>query len=118
MLVGHVYSYATRDHEDGSRFTVLTLDEIGGRQVVSIAVTGLAMRSRSAPGGLARTISHLPIAIEALTSSSPVDTGQVTDIDWPNDGYETWMAAVKEGKAGYWTTSLVEVIAITEQALS
>jgi hypothetical protein len=118
LQVGRIYAYDTRDHERGSRFTVLRLDEIGGHPVVSVAVTGLALRSPSAPGGIAREISHLPIALEALRSSSPTDTGAVTDVAWPNDGYDTWMAAVRAGKAGFWTQPLAKVIATTESALS
>jgi hypothetical protein len=118
MLIGHVYRYATRNNELESIFVLLKLDDIKGHKVASIAIHGVSMQSKTSPDGIAKFIGHFPISLDSLMASNPVDTGSKQDAVWPNDGYEEWISAVKEGKAGFWSKPLKECIDILESVLS
>lgn len=118
MQVGHVYSYQARPTESGSSFTVLKIDQIKGESVVSVAITGLHVKSAKSPDGEAKEVGHFPIALAALLKSAPVDTGEVRSVTWPNEGYDAWREAVDTGKGGYWKLPLAECIAAMEGVLS
>jgi hypothetical protein len=115
---GQVWTYKTRTGEDGSRVTILRVDKhpVTGEYIVHIGVNGIAIRSPTTPGGVARTISHLPFAEKAVADSlvRVERTGPVPDF---REGYQMWRSGFEQNKAGAWAVPIVGAISAMESAL-
>lgn len=116
---GQVWQYKARSGEELSRITILKLEshpKLGS--IVHIHVDGVAIKSPKAPGGVSRSISHLPYGEEALSKS--VTTLERSDAKLPayEEGYNQWKKAFDAGKAGIWSASVSEAVASIEQGLN
>lgn len=116
---GQIWTYKTRPGEDNSRVTILRVDKhpATGEFIVHIGIDGLAIQSPSAPGGLARTISHLPFAEDAVAGSlvSVEQAGSVPDF---REGYEMWRSGFDQHKAGVWSVPIADAVSAMESALA
>lgn len=116
---GQVWTYRTRPGEEASRLVVCRVEShptLG--EIVHIHVTGLKLKSPTAPGGFVIEIGHMPYSAEALRVCL---TGLAsTDAAKPDfeQGYQHWKAAFDNGKAGIWTAALSEAVAVMEDGMN
>lgn len=114
---GQVWKYHHRPGEEGSRLTVLRVDDAPGYgNIIHIAVSGLSIRAPQAPHGHINEMGHLPLTQHAIDQSV---TELVKTLPEPpaSDGYLVWREAFDKGEAGVFTVPLVRLVALTEQAL-
>ena len=100
-----------------SEVCVIRIDEINSVKIASVSISGLKIKSPKSSNGFASEIGHLPIAMNSLMESNPIDTGKIVKIVWPNEGYDTWIKAVKEEKAGSWKIPLNQCVGAMESVL-
>ena len=113
--VGQVWTYETRDGEENSRVTILRLEQnpkIGG--IVHVSLNGLKIPNATAPDGFTEEASHLPFSEKAIIDSVVELQSSVEVSSEHTEGYEIWRSAFEQGKAGVFTTSLVEGIEFLE----
>lgn len=116
---GQVWTYKTRPDEQESRVVVCRVErdqKLGA--IVHVQVEGVAIKSPSSPGGVARIIGHMPFAEKALRAS--VVNLEATRQALPEfeDGYATWKQAFDAGDAGVFSVSVAEGVGFMEQTLS
>ena len=91
-------------------------DKLGN--IIHIYISNVAIKSPSAPDGVAKVIHHSPYAEQAIDKS--VLELEAENIDLPDfqEGYDTWKQAFDKSEAGIFTISVSEGVAATEQILS
>lgn len=111
---GQVWRYTTRKGESRSRVIVCAVETFGEDVVVHAFIEKVKVKNEQAPGGVSRSIAHMPFALEAFESS-------VTELDEIRDvlpkyreGYETW----REAEGGCFTVSIAEAVELMEQTLN
>lgn len=113
--VGQVWIYKTRNEEESSRVTILRLEQnhnIGG--IVHVSLMGLKIKNSAAADGLAKEASHLPFSLEAI-KNSVIELESTVEVDMEYmQGYGIWRSAFEQGKAGVFTTSLIDGIEFLE----
>jgi hypothetical protein len=116
---GQVWRYRSRPGEEGSRITVAKVEaHPTWGAIVHIQVTGLAIRSPMAPGGVSRIVSHLPYQEEALRASVTEMEPRAAEPEGWVEGYRQWKTAFDADRAGVWSIPVAEAIDAMEQAIS
>ncbi len=118
FTVGQVWNYETREHEAGSRLTIVQIDSLHGQDIVHISVDGLRIRNSYLESGFGEHISHLPISPEALESSVTKQIGQVKTLPDYREGYQIWREAFDSGEGGVFSLSVAECIEFIEQTVN
>jgi hypothetical protein len=114
---GQRWAYRVRPYEESSTLTVLKVESHPGLGViVHIAVDGLRVSNKLAPGGVTERASHLPFSKGAIERSVVALTGHETPAEDWRDGYGQWREAFDEGKAGVFTVTVAEAIDALESA--
>lgn len=108
---GQEWSFDTRPGEDSATMIVLRTDDVAGERVIHIALHGVRVRSRVAPGGFTTVIAHMPISRRALEASGTTLARESIAIPPFEDGYAEWAAA----RGGAWSVPVADAI---DQALS
>ncbi|WAX96780.1 hypothetical protein N7E70_007945 [Aminobacter sp. NyZ550] len=108
LAAGQVWSYNEAEPKT-SRVIIGKVDRFDGQQdrVVSIVVTDAPIPSASSTH---QTIQHLPVAEESLRKSLIGLEGQVEVPSGFVDGYQHWRLVYDEGKAGYFTIPVNEIV--------
>jgi hypothetical protein len=86
--------------------------------IVHVKLTGLRIMNPNAPSGISPLISHLPIQEAAFATSVTALADEAGELDGFAEGYEDWHTSFNAGKAGIWTFTLSEIIAIVEDGLN
>ena len=94
------------------RVRIGRIDDLSGRRIVSIAVTGIPCLAGM--GCETTTVGHMPFAEETLRS----DLDRLVEQGVGNDerfegGYAQW----REAQGGYWTIPLAQALAAVMQTL-
>lgn len=116
---GQVWTYRTRPGEESSRITILKVDQhdkLGN--IIHIHVSNVAIKSPSAPDGVAKVIHHSPYTEKAI-DDSVLELG-AENVELPDfqEGYDTWKEAFDKSEAGVFSISVSEGVAAMEQVLS
>jgi len=116
---GQVWSYATRPGEEGSTLHIVRIDrEIAEATIFHIHLTGLRIRNTQAEGVFVSEIQHSPVGRETLDASVIELVG--TDSLPPDisEGYGQWRAAFDEGRAGWFTVPVREIVQFVEDVVN
>ncbi len=116
FAAGQVWSY-DRAEPKSSRVIIGKVDGFDGQKdrVVSILVTDAPIPSSNSTY---QTIQHLPVAEESLRKSLIGLEGQVEVPSEFVDGYQHWRRVYDEGKAGYFTIPVNEIVKHVGQVAS
>lgn len=101
---GQLWRYKARPGEEASRIAIAKVEshpKLGN--IIHIQVTGVAIKSPTAPGGISRVISHLPYEELALRASVTAEEKPGAVADAWEQGYREWKSAFDAGKAGVWS---------------
>jgi hypothetical protein len=114
---GQVWSYHTRPGEEESRLTICRIDNEPAGAIVHVYLDGVRLRNPGAPTGETTAVSHMPFALASVRDS--VRELLASDAPLPDfeDGYRHWREAFDQGKGGFWTKSVAEVLTTLEEAL-
>lgn len=104
FMPGQRWLYDTRDGEEQSTLTVLTIDELEDDAIIHIRVDGLIL-----PG--TTSLEHLPFSADALMASVTEFDKHLDQIPAFTEGYTAWKQAFDSGKGGYWKQPVKTVIA-------
>jgi hypothetical protein len=119
FAVGQVWQYKTRDQESDSRVVVGRIEDLGKLgTVVHIKLVNLRIKNPTAPGGLSTDMSHAPITEAVFKASVTKLTQDKVGLDGFDEGYQTWLAAYRDGKGGVFTISVKEIVDCMEQAIN
>jgi hypothetical protein len=109
--VGQIWKYDNRPLEAGSTLTILRIEKYSkGDTIVHIRVDGIRMVNPRRPGGYSTYLGHLPYSIKALSNEVRSVVGQADHLPDFEEGYQQWRSAWDNGTAGYFTTSVKELI--------
>jgi hypothetical protein len=117
--VGQVWSYRTRPQEPQATLTVVKVEshpKLG--TIVHISLEGLQMKHPQAPGGYSNTLSHLPMAVEALDRSVVKLLHEKAPLPDFQEGYSEWRSAFDAGEAGIFTVTVAEAVGFAETAMN
>jgi len=117
--VGQVWSYKTRPGEEQSYFQVVKVEhhsKLGN--IIHIAVRGLRMKNPHSPDGLSDKVNHMPFAEEAVTRSAVKLLKEKAELPDYEEGYKLWREAFDAGRAGVYTISIAEAVAVMEETLN
>jgi hypothetical protein len=116
--VGQIWKYDNRPLEGGSTLTILKIEKFSkGDTIVHIRVDGIRMANSRAPGGYSTYLEHLPYSIKALSKEVRSVVGHTDHLPDFEEGYQQWRSAWDNGKAGYFTVSVKELISGTEKTM-
>ena len=119
FAVGQVWQYSTRETESESRVVIGKVETLGKTgTVVHIKLVNLRIMNPTAPGGFSTHMSHAPITEAALKLSVTTLSEDKVDLDGFDEGYQTWLAAYRDGKGGVFTTSVKDIVDFVEQAIN
>lgn len=117
--VGQVWSYKTRANEPKSTFIVEKVDDDSKYgNIIHIAVTGLKMRNPRSSDGLSDKISHMPFSEKAIAQSTIKLLKENVELPDFEEGYGLWREAFDQKRAGFYTVSIAEAVAIAEAGLN
>jgi hypothetical protein len=116
--VGQIWKYETRLNEIDSTFTIVKIDDINGKRVIHISLSGLKIKSPQAPNGYSDIISHMPFAEEALKEFVVELVGIADELPDFEEGYDQWKEAADKGEAGWFTISIAEAIQVIEDTIN
>ena len=117
--VGQVWNYHTRPGEEGSRLFIVRADpdpQLG--MIFHIYVDGLRVDNPLTESQKQEQLPHVPVlqaTLDASVTSLAVEHAEtLPDI---SAGYATWKNAFDAGEGGVFTLSVVEIIAVVEEAI-
>jgi hypothetical protein len=118
FAAGQVWQYKTRASEPESRIFIGKVERLEGDVVVHIKIVALKIKNPSAPGGLSTTLFHAPISEAKLKESVTVLTRDKADLARFQEGYQTWLAALRAAKGGVFAITVKEIVTFMEQAIN
>ncbi|THB72874.1 MAG: hypothetical protein D6B28_04710 [Gammaproteobacteria bacterium] len=95
LMVGQIWKYKARPHESQSTITIVQLDNY----VVHISISGLKVKDPDADDGLAESIRHLPMEINAFNNSKTKLVGFTEKLPEFEEGLADWIKARNRGEA-------------------
>jgi hypothetical protein len=110
---GQAWSYHARPGEEESIILIGRIENLDGHLVVHIQIQGLSLRNPQVIGGVQRELGHLPISVEALSSSVTVKTIGRLDRESFDEGYGVW----QDNRGGIFTLTVGEVIELLEMSI-
>lgn len=117
---GQVWRYRTRTCEPESRATVMRVDSLRGQVVVSFALDNLKLGSSATPGAGTDRIGFVPLSERAAVESVLQllrEGAALPNLETFEEGYAEWRAAAEEGKAGFYTAPLMNVLQTLDDGL-
>lgn len=117
--VGQIWKYHNRKGEDNSTCTILKIEtyDITKDTIIHIRIDGVKLYSPNAPNGYVDVIGHLPCTIQSVSKSVTEMVGVTRDLPAYAEGYAAWKKAWDEGKGGYFTAELDEVVEGLDQGM-
>lgn len=109
--VGQEWHYHTRPGEENSTLKIVkieTYEEHG--TIVHIAFSGVRIKNPKYPNGVLEEVLHLPVAENALRSSSTQLKNERVPLPNYEFGYVRWKTAFDEQQAGHFGIPLREAI--------
>jgi hypothetical protein len=116
--VGQVWHCQTREHEAGSKLSVVQIDTLKGHEIIHISIEGLRISSPHAASSYSESVSHLPIGPTALKASVTQLSAQTDDLPDYKEGYQIWREAFDSDDAGFFTIPVAECVSYLEQAIN
>ena len=117
--VGQKWSYETRAGEEKSYLIIVKIDhdpKLG--KIVHIAMRGLRMKNPRSPDGISENVNHMPFSEEAMDKSGLKLLKERTDLPDFEAGYQSWREAFEEGRAGIYTITVAQAVAVMEATLN
>lgn len=119
FAAGQVWKYKTRPVEPESRVIIGRIEKVGNAEtIIHVKLTSLRINNPGAPGGVSTFVSHTPISEDKLKESVTELEAENGDLDGFEEGYNTWQDAHRTGGAGFFTTTLSEIIEFIEEAFN
>lgn len=116
FVVGQEWHYETRANEENSTLKILKIDNVEAN-IIHIAILGLKLKNIET-GDLNEEIGHVPISEEVLSKSVTSLKNNQTELPDFQSGYSHWKAAYDEGKAGFFTLSVKEIVQFIDEAIN
>ena len=115
---GQVWGYRTRPCDEQSYLIVVKVDDALERtNIVHIYIEGVRVKDPLSRQWTVKTISHMPIAEEALSASVTEMLGVTTQLPEFHEGYETWRTSFEKSQAGYFTAPVADCVEMVAQAI-
>lgn len=109
--VGQEWYYHTRPNEENSTLKIVKIEyyeEIGN--IIHIAFSGVRIKNPKYPNGVLEEVLHLPVAENALRSTTTILKKDRADLPDYEFGYVRWKTAFDEEQAGYFGIPLQQAI--------
>lgn len=109
--VGQEWYYHTRPNEENSTLKIVKMEhyeEYG--TIVHIAFSGVRIKNPKYPNGVLEEVLHLPLAENALRSSTTSLKNDRTHLPNYEFGYVRWKTAFDQKQAGHFSIQLKEAI--------
>jgi hypothetical protein len=116
---GQVWSYKTRDGEQGSTLQINRIEhdpKLG--DIFHISVDGVRLDNPHAPGGITARLPHFPVSQQTLDKSCIESTGTAPVNPDYLEGYRAWREAFDAGQAGVFDIPVAEIVDIVESSIS
>lgn len=116
--VGQKWSYSARPGEEKSYLIIMKIDndpKLG--RIIHIALRGLKMKNPRSPDGISEDVNHLPFLEKALEKSGLKLLKEKVDLPDFEEGYGLWREAFDAGRAGAYSITVAEAVAVMETAL-
>lgn len=117
---GQKWSYKTRPGEEDSYLVVLKVDkdpQLGN--IVHVALRKLKMKNELTPdGSVSENVNHMPFSQAALDKSGLKLLEEKTDLPAFAEGYRMWREAFDAERAGVYSITVAEAVAVMEAALN
>jgi hypothetical protein len=110
--VGQIWKYHNREGEDSSTCTILKIEtyDVTKDTIIHIRIDGVKIYSPDSPDGYSHAVGHLPCDAKAVSKSVTEMIGVKEPLPDFAEGYALWKKAWDEGKGGYFTIELKEVV--------
>lgn len=119
LVEGQVWTYDTRDGEEGSTLLINRIDDDPELGVVfHLGLRGLRVRNDRAPGGVATVMSHCPVSLSTLQRSLRDLVGEEEPDPGYLAGYRQWREAADGGEGGVWDLTIAEIVDVMEQVIN
>jgi hypothetical protein len=86
--------------------------------IVHIAIDKVAVKNRHEPGGVTRTVPHMPFAEDALKRSVVAMVANGVPLPAYQAGYNSWRKAFDNGEAEGWSVTVAECLNGLERAIA
>lgn len=116
---GQVWSYKTRDGEQGSTLQINRIEHdprLG--DIFHISVSGVRLHNPHAPQGITTELPHFPVSIQTLEKSCIEPTGTASVNPDYLEGYQAWREAFDAGQAGVFDIAVADIVDIVESSIS
>lgn len=116
--VGQKWSYSARPGEEKSYLIVVKIDnepKLG--RIIHIALRGLKMKNPRSPDGLSEDVNHMPFLEAAIEQSGLKLLKEKVDLPQFEEGYGLWREAFDAGRAGAYSITVAEAVAVMETVL-
>jgi hypothetical protein len=115
---GQVWSYRTRSNEGASTLLIdkIEQDEKLGT-IYHISISGLSIPNSRAENGIIHELPHVPVSAQTLQTSCLKMLGYAPQNANFEKGYGEWKHAHDEGRAGIYTVSVAEIVALADKML-
>jgi len=110
FIAGQVWSYATRQHEKGSKLTVLKVDYFENAVVVHIRLDNIKLMDPNVPRGVRTTVSHMAFLQTALEQSVIKLINKNKRLPEFSKEYQNWREGDGIGTAWAWHFSVSEAL--------
>ncbi len=115
---GQVWGYQTRPCDEQSYLIVVRVDDaLELTNIVHICIEGVRVKDPFSKQWTIKTITHMPIAEEALSASVTNMLGVTTQLPDFQEGYEIWRTNFEKSQAGYFTAPVSECVDVVAQAI-
>lgn len=117
---GQKWSYKTREGETASKVFIAKVDKHEKLDnIYHLYIEGIRLKNPYLESGVQDFLPHIPVSEKTLEQSliTLENEAYTEEIDI-SEGYEEWREAFDRGKAGIYTISISEIIAIVEDTIN
>jgi hypothetical protein len=112
---GQLWSYHSRPGDDASLILINLVESVAKLgPVYHISVLRVHLPSWKDSSRPETDLPHFPVLKVALEKSVVAHVGDRAPFDAYRNGYDTWRAALADGRAGAFTVTIAEVVAMVE----
>jgi hypothetical protein len=116
---GQVWTYRTRQNELESTLIINKVEsDLKLGKIYHISISRVKVRNPNAPTGVSTELPHFPVSTETLEKSCLLLLKKSNPNPNYREGYQEWLNAFNQGKAGVFTISVSEIIDTVEMAIS
>lgn len=117
-LAGQLWSYEARPGDDKSLVLIDLVESAPDKSAIyHVSVLGAHIPTRRGGPRLETDLPHFPVSKETLDKSLLELVGKRSPHESFRAGYDIWRSAFDDGRAGIFTISIAEIVAIVESQI-